>query len=56
MNLQRIIEAIRTIDKLLPLGDGVYAVRERELRGWDGPKVTQYSDAVKALKDEGVLE
>ena len=34
----------------MDLGDLVYAVRERELQGWDGPAVKQWSDAVKAAR------
>lgn len=32
----------------LNLGDQVYVVRESELQGWDGPAVTQWSEAVAA--------
>lgn len=32
------------------LGDLVYAVREREGEGWDGPLVKQWSDAVKVAE------
>jgi hypothetical protein len=32
------------------LGDLVYQIRERELKGWDGPAVTAWSDAVTAAK------
>jgi hypothetical protein len=36
--------------KHFSLDDGAYAVRERELKGWDGPAVTAYSDLVEELK------
>jgi hypothetical protein len=34
----------------LHLGDLVYAVREKEREGWDGPAVTAWSEAVMAAK------
>ncbi len=34
----------------LHLGDLVYAVREKEGEGWDGPAVTAWSEAVMAAK------
>jgi hypothetical protein len=34
----------------LYLGDLVYAVREKEGEGWDGPAVTAWSEAVMAAK------
>lgn len=32
------------------LGDWVYDIRERELRGWDGPRVKSWSAAVQRIK------
>lgn len=32
------------------LDDAVYAVREREMKGWDGPHVKAFSDLVDELK------
>lgn len=32
------------------LGDIVHAIRERELQGWDGPAVTQWSNGVTKLR------
>jgi hypothetical protein len=32
------------------LGDLVYVVRERELKGWDGPNVIAWSEAVETLR------
>lgn len=42
----RLRDALKTINELNNLSDGVYAVREREGRGWEGPSVTRYSRAV----------
>lgn len=55
MNIDRVVEAIRTIDRLHNLGDAIYEVREREAKGWDGPNVSAYNAAHKVLRDEGVL-
>lgn len=38
-------------NKHLDLGDCVYRVRERELEGWEGASVKQWSDAVTAAKE-----
>jgi hypothetical protein len=35
----------------LDLGDLVYTVREKELKGWDGPAVTQWGTAVAKVID-----
>lgn len=52
-----LLEAVRTVNRLHNLGDAIYAVRERELQGWDGPEVTEFGNAVaivkKHLKGEG---
>lgn len=64
MNIERVVEAIRTINRLHDLGDAVYDVRNSEeniksLTGdqssWHGKPVTEYSDAVAVLREEGVL-
>lgn len=41
--------ALVTINKLVPLGDAVYDVREEEGKGWDGPNVVAYSDACEVI-------
>lgn len=50
-----VVDSIKVIDSIHDLGDATYDVRERELKGWEGPKVKKYSKAVsdlrKALKD-----
>jgi hypothetical protein len=64
--LARISAAIATINRLHPLGDAVYEVRERfggdPVNGqpytgnsWEHPIVKEYSDAVVVLQSEGVL-
>jgi hypothetical protein len=63
---ERIIAAIRTINELNDLGDGVYDVRERfggdDVGGlpytdssWEHPKMKAYGDALAVLRDEGVI-
>lgn len=29
----------------------IYDVREREMKGWDGPRVTAVSNAIKVIKE-----
>lgn len=64
MNIERVIEAIRTINRLHNLGDAVYDVRNSEenmksladdQNSWHGKPVTEYSEAVAVLREEGVL-
>lgn len=43
------LEALFSNPHIYP-GDLVYQVRDREGLGWDGPAVTQWSDAVTAAK------
>jgi hypothetical protein len=40
-----VLEALMVIREIISFEDLVYDVRERELKGWDGPKVVAYSDA-----------
>jgi hypothetical protein len=67
MNAERIANAIRTINKYHDLGDAIYDVRNQwggePVEGvpytgdsWEHPIVTEYNDAVMALKEEGVLK
>lgn len=44
-----ILRALMT-NPSLSLGDLVYTVRDRELKGWDGPDVKAWSDAVVAAE------
>ena len=44
------IDILRTLSEVCNLGDHVYEVREREGKGWDGPLVTKWSDAVVRAK------
>lgn len=32
------------------IGDNVYDIRERELKGWEGPRVTAFSNAVTVIE------
>lgn len=55
------IEAIRkALNTFLSesIGDKVYDIREREGKGWDGPRVTAWGEAsvtLSRLRDEGKL-
>lgn len=44
------IDVLRALFEVRDLGDEVYDVREREGKGWDGPLVTKWSDAVVRAK------
>lgn len=62
-NIDRVIAAIRTIHKHHNLGDAAYAVRDHAAglmkdgdgTAWQHPFVTEYSAAVQALHEEGVI-
>lgn len=62
--LQRVTDAIRTIDKHHNLGDAIYDVRSRAVEtmpdgpsnSWEHPNVTAYSAACEALRNEGVID
>lgn len=48
--------ALKTMNDLHDFGDAVYAVRESEGKGWEGPGVVAYSAAhqvVRAFMDGG---
>ena len=51
-----LFEAIVVLVEEEYIGDFIYQIRDRELKGWDGPRVTAFNDAVerleKYLKDE----
>ena len=32
------------------IGDFTYTIRDRELKGWNGPRVTAWSDAVQVIE------
>jgi hypothetical protein len=44
-----LLEALKALmeNEHLDLGDLIYKVREREGLGWEGPSVTQWSDAIE---------
>lgn len=58
--LARVLDALKIVNALHPLGDAVYAVRDRAASDpsftgdstWDHPDVKRYSDAVGVLDDE----
>lgn len=45
------LQVLRKLFEVTDLGDYIYDVREREGMGWDGPKVTQWGQAVQAAKN-----
>jgi len=61
----RVVEAIRTINRICDLGDAVYQIRESvqsqsEMNklgcdSWSTPVMNEYSAALQVLKTEGVL-
>ena len=51
--LEKVRAAIQKIDSLVCLADAIYDVREREGEGWHGPKVTEYQEALNALRELG---
>jgi hypothetical protein len=62
MNIDKVVEAIKTIDRLLSLGDSIYSVREHYAEAhpgmisWDTPEVREYGDALDILIKEGVID
>ncbi len=54
---EKAIEALKLLKQGANIGDFVYEIRERELLGWDGPRVKAWSDgaqlAEQALKAVG---
>lgn len=46
--LWKVAEAAKTMDDILCFSDRIYDVREREVKGWEGPLVTLYR---KSLED-----
>lgn len=41
------LQILRDLNDTYNLGDIVYEIREKELKGWDGPLVTKWSDACR---------
>jgi len=48
--MRDIENCLRIINKHNDLGEAAYDVKDREMEGWVGLKVTAYSDAVRRLK------
>ena len=48
--LRGVEHCIKIIDGIHDIGDVIYDVRENEGKGWDGPEVKAYGEAVAALK------
>ena len=47
----RPLEILRTLNEIIPLGDLVYEVREREGHDWDGPKVKAWGEACAKMEE-----
>lgn len=45
------LQALTKLVSATPLGDGVYNVRENEGKGWDGPRVTAYSQGCGLIRE-----
>ena len=41
---------IVVINELNNLSDAIYDVRDRELKGWEGPKTKAYGEAISKLR------
>lgn len=39
------VRAAIVLDRIANFGDRIYEVRDRELEGWEGPKVKEYGEA-----------
>jgi len=53
------LDVLRKMNDILPLGDMVYDIREREAQGWEGPQVVAWGLAcakMKKLLDEGPIK
>ena len=48
---KKAISALKMLSKVRDLGDFIYDIREREGKGWDGPKVKVWSDACELVKE-----
>lgn len=44
--LRDLLAALKVVNALNDLGDAVYDVRGREMKGWEGPQVVAYGEAV----------
>lgn len=47
----KVVEAAITLDRIANFGDGIYDVRDRELKGWEGPKVVEYGRACTVFSE-----
>jgi len=46
------LEVLQLLNKVHPLGDMVYDIREREAEGWEGPKVKQWGHACEQMQKQ----
>lgn len=45
-----LLKGARLLTSAASLGDFIYTIRERELQGWDGPKVKAWSDGCQLIE------
>ncbi len=48
--LRELLSALTIMDDILDFGDQVSIVRDREMKGWEGPRVTAYNAAVVSIR------
>ena len=48
--LAELESVIVVINELHNLSEAIYDVRDRELKGWEGPKTKAYSEAISKLR------
>ena len=48
-SLDILLDSLAALRMLMrePLGDWVYDIRDNEMQGWEGPRVTAWAEAVK---------
>lgn len=49
--MRDIEKCLRIMNDCHDFGDAVYDVKEREMEGWGGPKVTAYANSLRELKE-----
>lgn len=52
---EKALRALELLYSATSIGDYVYDIRERELKGWDGPRVTAWGEGAR-LAEEALRE
>lgn len=50
-DLHKLLRALIAMDTIHPFGDATYDIRERECKGWEGPKVKIWSGGCKVIDE-----